>query len=420
MAAMDILETAWQGGYIPMNNVKLWLAQDTPIEDKAREQIQAMSELPILAGHIAIMPDVHWGKGATVGSVIPTTGAIIPAAVGVDIGCGMAAVQTTIRADQLPDNLSRIRDAIEEAIPVGFNAHEHDRALDQVLALDTGKPFAPRLRELRERFNNLTLHDHLPNKSKHRVEAAVWKQVGTLGGGNHFIELQIGDDGFLWLMLHSGSRNVGKSLAEVAISLARQEAEQRGDILGDKDLAWLVEGSSSFVAYVETLSWAQDYARTNRDMMLALLWRAIEPFLPANMAAKQIINCHHNYVERVVEENRVYWLTRKGAVSAKSGELGIIPGSMGTASYIVRGKGNPDSYYSCSHGAGRRLSRNQAKKQFTVDDLIAQTQGVESRKDEAVLDEIPAAYKDVDAVIQAQADLIEPVVKLKQVLCVKG
>lgn len=417
---MDILETAWQGGYIPMNNVKLWLAQDTPIEDKAREQIQAMSELPILAGHIAIMPDVHWGKGATVGSVIPTTGAIIPAAVGVDIGCGMAAVQTTIRADQLPDNLSRIRDAIEEAIPVGFNAHEHDRALDQVLALDTGKPFAPRLRELRERFNNLTLHDHLPNKSKHRVEAAVWKQVGTLGGGNHFIELQIGDDGFLWLMLHSGSRNVGKSLAEVAISLARQEAEQRGDILGDKDLAWLVEGSSSFVAYVETLSWAQDYARTNRDMMLALLWRAIEPFLPANMAAKQIINCHHNYVERVVEENRVYWLTRKGAVSAKSGELGIIPGSMGTASYIVRGKGNPDSYYSCSHGAGRRLSRNQAKKQFTVDDLIAQTQGVESRKDEAVLDEIPAAYKDVDAVIQAQADLIEPVVKLKQVLCVKG
>lgn len=405
---------------MPMDNVKLWLAQDTPIEDKAREQIQAMSELPILAGHIAIMPDVHWGKGATVGSVIPTTGAIIPAAVGVDIGCGMAAVQTTIRADQLPDNLSLIRDAIEEAIPVGFNAHEHDRALDLVLALDTSKPFAPRLRELRERFNNLTLHDHLPNKSKHRVEAAVWKQVGTLGGGNHFIELQIGDDGFLWLMLHSGSRNVGKSLAEVAISLARQEAEQRGDILGDKDLAWLIEGSSSFAAYVETLSWAQDYARTNRDMMLALLWRAIEPFLPANMAAKQIINCHHNYVERVVEENRVYWLTRKGAVSAKSGELGIIPGSMGTASYIVRGKGNPDSYYSCSHGAGRRLSRNQAKKQFTVDDLIAQTQGVESRKDEAVLDEIPAAYKDVDAVIQAQADLIEPVVKLKQVLCVKG
>ncbi len=405
---------------MPMDNVKLWLAQDTPIEDKAREQIQAMSELPILAGHIAIMPDVHWGKGATVGSVIPTTGAIIPAAVGVDIGCGMAAVQTTIRADQLPDNLSLIRDAIEEAIPVGFNAHEHDRALDQVLALDTGKSFAPRLRELRERFNNLTLHDHLPNKSKHRVEAAVWKQIGTLGGGNHFIELQIGDDGFLWLMLHSGSRNVGKSLAEVAISLARQEAEQRGDILGDKDLAWLIEGSSSFVAYVETLSWAQDYARTNRDMMLALLWRAIEPFLPANMAAKQIINCHHNYVERVVEENRVYWLTRKGAVSAKSGELGIIPGSMGTASYIVRGKGNPDSYYSCSHGAGRRLSRNQAKKQFTVDDLIAQTQGVESRKDETVLDEIPAAYKDVDAVIQAQADLIEPVVKLKQVLCVKG
>lgn len=400
-----------------MENVKMWVSDATPIEAQAYDQIQAMSQLPILAGPIAIMPDVHWGKGATVGSVIPTRGAIVPAAVGVDIGCGMAAIQTTMRIDQLPDNLGAWRSAIESAIPVGFNAHDNERMLDQVLQLGTHTSFEIKLRSLRDRFNDLELHAQIPATPRQKTEAVAWKQIGTLGGGNHFIEVQTGDDGYVWLMLHSGSRNVGKTLAEVAISQARQEAEARGDRLPDRDLAWLAEGSASFNAYVRALWWAQDYARANREAMLALLWNALRRYLPESTAITQTVNCHHNYVEQFADGS---YITRKGAVSARDGELGIVPGSMGTASYIVRGKGNPESYYSCSHGAGRRMSRNQAKKQFTVEDLQAQTAGVESRKDAAVLDEIPAAYKDVDAVIAAQADLIEPVVRLKQVLCVKG
>ncbi|NMP24623.1 RtcB family protein [Sulfobacillus harzensis] len=400
-----------------MENVKMWVSDQTPIESQAYAQIKAMAQLPILAGHIAIMPDVHWGKGATVGSVIPTRGAIIPAAVGVDLGCGMAALQTSMRIEQLPDNLADWRSAIEAAIPVGFNAHDNERMLDKVLQLGTHTPFEAKLRALRERFNGLALHAQIPHNPRHKTEAVAWKQIGTLGGGNHFIEVQTGDDGYVWLMLHSGSRNVGKTLAEVAISQARQEAETRGDVLPDKDLAWLAEGSGAFHAYLTALWWAQDYARMNREAMLALLWNALILFLPDGTTVTQTVNCHHNYVEQFGEG---VYVTRKGAVSAREGEYGIVPGSMGTASYIVRGKGNPDSYYSCSHGAGRRMSRNQAKKQFTVDDLIAQTAGVESRKDSAVIDEIPAAYKDVDAVIAAQADLIEPVVRLKQVLCVKA
>ncbi|MCL4496330.1 MAG: RtcB family protein [Firmicutes bacterium] len=403
-----------------MNNIKMWTIPDIPIEEKAREQIEGLSHLPVLAGPIAIMPDVHWGRGATIGSVIPTSHAIIPAAVGVDIGCGMAAIATNVSADRLPDNLGHLRAAIEQAIPVGFKSHDMDRALDRVMRLDGHEVFEPVLKALRQRFHNLTLRGLIGDKSRDKVENAVWKQVGTLGGGNHFIELQIGDDGNIWLMLHSGSRYVGKSLADVAISQARFEAEQRGDVLPDKDMAWLVEGSDSFDAYIDTLTWAQDYARTNREMMLALLWSSLRPFFPPDLAWTQMINCHHNYVERVTDYRGTYWLTRKGAVSARLGELAIIPGSMGTSSYIVRGKGNPESYYSCSHGAGRQMSRHQAQKSFTLDDLIVQTRGVESRKDNAILDEIPGAYKDIDAVIQAQSDLIEPVVRLKQILCVKG
>ena len=398
-----------------MRNVKLWISDTTPIESQAYDQIKAMADLPILAGHLAIMPDVHWGKGATVGSVIPTRGAIIPAAVGVDLGCGMAALQTSLSVNDLPDTLSDWRAAIEAAIPVGFMAHDNERALDKVFRLGTHAPFEPVLRQLRERFQALALP--IPSQARHKTEAVVWKQIGTLGGGNHFVEVQTGDDGRVWLMLHSGSRHVGKTLADVAISEARTEAEARGDVLPDKDLAWLTEGSESFTNYVQALWWAQDYARVNREMMLALLWQALRPFLPPQTVITQSVNCHHNYVERF--PHGVY-VTRKGAVSARDGELGIIPGSMGTASYIVRGKGHPDSYYSCSHGAGRRMSRGAAKRQFTVDDLVAQTRGVESRKDAAVIDEIPGAYKDIDAVIAAQADLIDPVVKLKQVLCVKG
>ncbi len=331
--------------------------------------------------------------------------------------CGMAALQTSMRIEQLPEHLEAWRTAIESTIPVGFNAHESERGLDRVMQLGGHMPFEHKLRGLRERFEALSLHAQIPHNPRHKTEAVAWKQIGTLGGGNHFIEVQTGDDGYVWLMLHSGSRNVGKTLAEVAISHARQEAETRGDILPEKDLAWLVEGSPSFEAYVSALWWAQDYARVNREAMLALLWNALRSFLPESTTITLAVNCHHNYVERFEDGS---YVTRKGAVSARAGELGIIPGSMGTASYIVRGKGNPESYYSCSHGAGRRMSRNQAKKQFTVEDLIAQTQGVESRKDAAVIDEIPSAYKPIDAVIAAQADLIDPVVRLKQVLCVKG
>ncbi len=331
--------------------------------------------------------------------------------------CGMAALQTSMRHDQLPDALGTWRSTIEAAIPVGFNAHESDRRIDTIYQLGTQTPFEFPLRLLRERFSALALHTQIPHNARHKTEGVVWKQIGTLGGGNHFIEVQTGDDGYVWLMLHSGSRNVGKTLAEVAIGQARTEAEARGDVLPDKDLAWLAEGSASFDAYITALWWAQDYARINREAMMALLWKALHPFMPEGTNILQKVSCHHNYVEQFDEG---LYVTRKGAVSARKDELGIIPGSMGTSSYIVRGKGNPDSYYSCSHGAGRLMSRGMAKRTFTIDDLLSQTAGVESRKDAAVIDEIPAAYKPIDAVIAAQADLIEPITRLKQVLCVKG
>lgn len=400
-----------------MKNVRLWVSDETPIEPQAYEQIQNMAALPILGGPIAIMPDVHWGKGATVGSVVPTRGAIIPAAVGVDIGCGMAAMRTSMLVEQLPDSLGDWRASIEQAIPVGFHAHDNERTLDKVMRLGTYRTFEQNIRQLRARFDMLALHEQIPEKPRRNTESVAWKQIGTLGGGNHFIEVQVGDDGYVWMMLHSGSRNVGKTLAEVAISQARKEAENRGDQLPDRDLAWLVEGSESFTSYVTALWWAQDYARYNREMMLTLLWQASQPYMPEGTEVLTMVNCHHNYVEQFSDG---LYVTRKGAVSAGAGELGIIPGSMGTSSYIVRGKGNPDSYYSCSHGAGRRMSRNQAKKVFTLNDLAEQTRGVESRKDAAVIDEIPQAYKDIEAVMSAQKDLVEPLVRLKQVLCVKG
>ncbi|POB11876.1 RtcB family protein [Sulfobacillus sp. hq2] len=403
-----------------LDHVRMWTIDGLPIEEKAQQQIVTMAQLPILAGPIAIMPDVHWGKGATVGSVVPTRGAIIPAAVGVDIGCGMAAIRTNITVDQLPDTLASMRSAIEAAIPVGFASHKNDRVLDDVLSLDTHQTFEQRLRTLRERYHGLLLSQKFSKKVQYETQGVLWKQIGTLGGGNHFIEVQMDQEGTVWLMLHSGSRHVGKVLAEVAIQLARQESEGRGDTLPDPDLAWLVAGSESFAQYITALAWAQDYARTNRDMMLSLLWNAVAPFLPQHAEVVQSINCHHNYVEEMTIDGSVAYVTRKGAVSARRGEWGIIPGSMGTHSYIVRGKGNPDSYFSCSHGAGRQMSRGEAKRRFTTADLESQTAGVESRKDAAIVDEIPAAYKDIDAVMAAQHDLVEPVYQLKQLLCVKG
>ncbi len=394
-----------------MENTRWWLPEGIPVESVAYEQIKNMAALPILHGPVAIMPDVHYGKGATVGSVIPTEHAIIPAAVGVDLGCGMVAFGTSVKVEQLPDNLSEIRSAVEKAIPVGFNAHE--RLVTRISNFGLGQGLGSRLDNLKKRYERLALKDYADKFKERRT----WEQIGTLGGGNHFIEMQTGDDGYVWLMLHSGSRNIGKVLAEVAINLAKKQAKERLDKLPDQDLAWLAEGTPEFKAYVEALLWAQDYAALNRDMMAYLLWEAVNPFLPEEgRVIREAVNCHHNYVE----PRTGYWLTRKGAVSARKGELGIIPGSMGTKSYIVRGLGNPDSYESCSHGAGRRMSRGQAKREFTVEDLQLQTVGVESRKDAGVIDEIPGAYKDIDAVMAAQKDLVEPVVTLKQVLCVKG
>ena len=405
-----------------MNNVRFWTA-GVPVEQEALNQIRNIASLPIVAGHLAIMPDVHLGKGATIGSVIPTRGAIIPAAVGVDIGCGMCAVKTTLAASDLPDNLSRLRARIESLVPVGFASHDQP-----LMALAAGQPQTSReglqgiavqrrMDDLHERFDKVRILDRVG-----KFDAArVWKQLGTLGGGNHFIEVCLDENQNVWVMLHSGSRNAGKTIGEVAITTARGLAAKNQVHLPDRDLAWLDEGSVEFDEYVEGLMWAQDYAALNRGLMLFNVMKAIREELGRDIGSTEhAVNCHHNYANVEEHFGDKVWITRKGAVSARAGEMGIIPGSMGAKSYIVRGKGNADAYCSCSHGAGRRLSRNAAKRQYSLDDLAQQTAGVECRKDGGVLDEIPGAYKDIDAVMAAQADLVEVVATLKQVLCVKG
>lgn len=397
-----------------MDKVKMW-TQGVPVEEEAYQQIRNIASLPILGGHIAIMPDVHLGKGATVGSVIPTRGAIIPSAVGVDIGCGMMAVRTALAASDLPDSLSAIRAQIERDVPVGFNAH--DKPLSVGGEGLTGIAIKRRMDGLYERYDGLLIMNRV-GKFDHR---RVWRQLGSLGGGNHFIELCLDESQAVWVMLHSGSRNVGNTIGEVAITTARKLAERQQVHLPDRDLAWLSEGTPEFDAYVEGLTWAQDYAALNRDTMMHLVLRAMQRFFPGEIAiSESAVNCHHNYASLEQHFGETLWVTRKGAVSAREGELGIIPGSMGTKSYIVRGKGNAAAYHSCSHGAGRRMSRSEAKRRFSREDLLEQTAGVECRKDSGVIDELPAAYKDVDAVMAAQTDLVEIVHTLKQVVCVKG
>jgi tRNA-splicing ligase RtcB (3'-phosphate/5'-hydroxy nucleic acid ligase) len=358
------------------------------------------------------MPDVHAGIGATVGSVIPTRQAIIPAAVGVDIGCGMNAVRTTLRAEDLPDSLRTLRLGIEGSVPCGFEQHAASRmrgsalqrvgrVLDQRLDDIVGKH--PGLMKMQRRFNETWLC-----------------QLGTLGGGNHFIELCLDEADRVWIMLHSGSRNIGNVMGTYFIDLAKKEMGKLLGTLPDKDLAYLSEGTRYFDDYVEAVHWAQDYAMTNRREMMRLIVAALRPILPPFEADQEAVNCHHNYVS--IEEHygaRVY-LTRKGAISAREGQLGIIPGSMGAKSYVVRGLGNPESFCSCSHGAGRRMSRHAAKRKFNTQDLEQQTSGVECRKDGGVIDEIPGAYKDIDQVMANQSDLVEVVHTLKQVVCVKG
>jgi tRNA-splicing ligase RtcB len=382
------------------------------IEHEALQQLINVAELPIVHSHVAAMPDVHAGIGATVGSVIPTKDAIIPAAVGVDIGCGMNAVRLTLRADQLPDSLARVRSAIEAAVPVGFEQHDYDRVRGSAQAR-AARPFADRLDRIVEKHPGVA-------KMQRHFERTWISQLGSLGGGNHFIELCLDEAGAVWVMLHSGSRGIGNVLGRYFIAAARKDMERHQMRLPDRDLAYFSEGSTLFDDYVEAVEWAQDYAAANRKQMMLLILGAIAPHLPPFQSAGEAINCHHNYVAQEEHFGARVFVTRKGAISARTGELGIIPGSMGAKSYIVRGRGNPESFHSCSHGAGRRMSRTEAKRRFNRFDLAAQTEGVECRKDGGVIDEIPGAYKDIDQVMANQTDLVEVVHTLKQVLCVKG
>lgn len=378
------------------------------IEPQALQQLINISQLPIIHSHVAAMPDVHLGIGATVGSVIPTKQAIIPAAVGVDIGCGMNALRLSLKASQLPHNLNRIRSAIEAAVPVGFAQHKCGEPAKGLL-----KPLQPRLQRI--------LQKHPAIGSMMRKWQDTWTtQMGTLGSGNHFIELCLDESQDVWVMLHSGSRGIGNNIGNYFIQLARKDMERHQIQLPDRDLSYFQEGSQYFEDYVEAVEWAQDYARANRQHMMQLVLQALQNHLPPFTITREAINCHHNYVAREKHFGEMVYVTRKGAIRAGEGELGIIPGSMGARSYIVRGKGNPESFCSCAHGAGRRMSRQQAKKRFSRKDLEEQTKGVECRKDKGVIDEIPAAYKDIDQVMENQSDLVEVVHTLKQVICVKG
>lgn len=377
------------------------------IQAAALNQLNNIAQLPFVHHHVAAMPDVHAGIGATVGSVIPTHKAIIPAAVGVDIGCGMIAAKLSLSANQLPDNLAKMRAAIEAHIPVGFSAHS-DSAIRKN-AMD----------RLKTGYDAITAkYPVLRNTHKDKLNWA--KQIGSLGGGNHFIEVCLDEAQNVWLMLHSGSRGIGNHIGQYFISLAREDMLKNNVRLPDKDLAYFTEGSHYFDDYVEAVNWAQAYAAENRLEMLELLMTAIKPHLPAFAIVGHAVNCHHNYVQKERHFDADVYLTRKGAIRAGLGELGIIPGSMGAKSYIVRGKGNKEAFCSCSHGAGRRMSRTQAKKIFSIDDLKKQTLGVECRKDKGVIDESPGAYKNIDEVMDNQRDLVEVVHTLKQLICVKG
>ena len=407
MAGYELLKN--EGG-VP---IKAWV-KGVPFDPKARDQLCNVARLPIIHRWVAAMPDVHWGIGATVGSVIPTAHAIIPAAVGVDIGCGMMAVRTSLDAGRLPDSLRGIRTAIEKAVPHGRTDRggRNDRG-------SWGKSPAQAenaWKRLHAGYRRI-LAGH-PKLDRGRT----FEQLGTLGTGNHFIEICLDESDQVWLMLHSGSRGVGNRIGMHFISLARKDMGRHVANLPDADLAYFSEGAEHFDDYIFAVEWAQRFARTNRDLMMEACLEALHRSkeLPPFRADLLAVNCHHNYVAREVHYGKEVYVTRKGAVRAQEGDLGIIPGSMGACSYIVRGKGNAESFNSCSHGAGRALSRREAKRRFSVDDHIRMTAGVECRKDADVVDETPAAYKPIDRVMAAQADLVEVVHELKQVVCVKG
>jgi tRNA-splicing ligase RtcB (3'-phosphate/5'-hydroxy nucleic acid ligase) len=373
-----------------------------PLSNDETKMARNVASLPFVYKHVALMPDVHLGKGALVGSVLATEDAIVPAAIGVDIGCGMGAMQMPFMAEQLDGKLKKIRQDIEAMIPVGFNENkEVEKAAYNWQGWNQFK----------------TLH-----KGVQHLETKALRQMGSLGGGNHFIELCVDTQNQVWLMLHSGSRNIGNMLAQNHIKTARELARLANIQLPDPDLAYFVAGTSDFAAYWRDLQWAQEYARFNRQVMMDRFKQIVEKHVVGGKPTKPllVVNCHHNYAEKEMHYGQEVYVTRKGAVRARTEDYGIIPGSMGAKSFIVKGKGNAESYCSCSHGAGRLMSRSKAKREFDVDDVVRQTDGIECRKDAGVIDEIPAAYKPIETVMQNQADLVEIVATLKQVVCVKG
>ncbi|WP_335959639.1 RtcB family protein [Acinetobacter bereziniae] len=392
--------------------IKMW-TKGVPVDEKSKEQLLKTAQMPFIYKWMAVMPDVHVGIGATIGSVIPTKGAIIPAAVGVDIGCGMMAARTSLTASDLPDNLHALRTELERLIPHGMTKGRGRR--------DRGSWDTPTARvdqawaELVTDFEYICAkHPRLKNTNNH-------KQLGTLGTGNHFVEICLDEHQQVWIMLHSGSRGVGNAIGNHFIELARKDMQKHFINLPDKDLAYLVEGTEHFDDYWFAVGWAQRFAMKNRELMMEAAVQALRIIINKPFNAKvEAVNCHHNYVDKEEHFGQEVLVTRKGAVRARLGEYGIIPGSMGAKSFIVKGKGNQESFCSCSHGAGRVHSRTAAKKLFTVEDQIEQTQGVECRKDAAVIDEIPSAYKPIEDVMKAQSDLVEVVYTLSQVVCVKG
>ncbi len=384
--------------------VKIWTDDIDPL---AITQLENVANMPFVHHHVAAMPDVHVGVGATIGSVIATHKAIIPAAVGVDIGCGMVAVKLSLTANQLPDSLVQLRSGIERRVPVGFAKHREDGVRTAAVA------------RLYPRYERMLADT--PALAKMQRDRDTWhRQLGTLGGGNHFIEVCLDESHRVWVMLHSGSRGIGNQIGRHYIAKAREEMLALDVQLPARDLAYFTEGTSSFDEYLEAVGWAQDFAAENRLQMLELVLDALRERLPPFHVSESAVNCHHNYVARETHFGAEVYVTRKGAIRAGLGEFGIIPGSMGAKSYIVRGKGSAESFESCAHGAGRRMSRTQAKKHFTETDLATQTEGVECRKDAGVIDEIPGAYKAIDEVMANQADLVDVAHVLKQVICVKG
>jgi tRNA-splicing ligase RtcB len=393
-------KTSNKGGIMPTHINDRLVSWASEVDDETIRQAEKTARLPIVEGHVALMPDAHLGMGATVGSVIPTKGAVIPAAVGVDIGCGMIAAELDVTEDQLPDSLDLMLSRVERAIPAGVGRGHDKAAVNASAWLATNAPAT--------------------DLSKDQMGKAA-KQFGTLGSGNHFFELCVDERGRVWLVLHSGSRGIGNQLAQLHIGRARKLAQALQLRLEDPDLAYLTEGTPEFDAYIADMLWAQDYARANRDQMMDTAMREVLHTIGTGRETRRL-NCHHNFTEREVHDGRELWVTRKGAIRADTGDLGVIPGSMGTRSYIVRGKGVAASWRSCSHGAGRRYSRTKAKKLFSTDDLAAQMAGKTWLEDRAaaLVDEIPAAYKDIDQVMADQDDLVEVLHTLRQVLNYKG